>query len=74
MKKAFVALLFIIALPLSASAHTATTSVVSAAVAPVGTVGADASGLASFVLSAVALVVAGIALSRTRNHHAHHGA
>lgn len=72
MKKALFALLVITALPLSVSAQTATTSIVSNAVAPVGTVGSDASGLASFALSAVALVVAGIALSRTRSRRSPH--
>lgn len=51
--------------PLAAYAH-ATTTTVSVATAPIGTVGPAASELASFVLSAVALLVAGLALSRTR--------
>lgn len=54
--------------PLLASAH-ATSEIpaqMSDAAAPVGMVGPQAGELASFVLSAVALVVSGIALSRTK--------
>lgn len=53
------------ATPLLAAAHDAT-STVRDAIAPVGMVSAGAGELASFALSAVALVVAGIALARTR--------
>lgn len=53
------------ALPSLAFAHESATSTLRDAVAPVGMVGSSAGELASFVLSVVALVVAGIALSRT---------
>ena len=54
-------------------ATTSLTALVSDATVPVGAVGPNASELASFVLSAAALVVAGLALSRTGKHpHSRH--
>lgn len=57
----------------ASEATTSLTALVSDATVPVGAVGPGASELASFVLSAAALVVAGIALSRTGKHpHSRH--
>lgn len=61
-----IVLLLLVAFPAFVLAKENATGTILNAVAPVGMVSAGAGELASFVLSAVALVVAGIALSRTR--------